>query len=113
MTHSLTQMRSALTRLSLSLVILATAILCTSPINADDEPVATPDPFTVRDAGVYLLSAYGTNLNDRGLFKSTLPGYTLSRRPSASRSDANTRPESSSCTRVNQESTLGSIAARS
>ncbi|MCA9077080.1 MAG: hypothetical protein KDA93_18785 [Planctomycetaceae bacterium] len=90
MTHSLTQMRSALTRLSLSLVILATAILCTSPINADDEPVATPDPFTVRDAGVYLLSAYGTNLNDRGLFKSTLPGYTLSRRPSASRSDANT-----------------------
>lgn len=64
--------------------------LCLRVSRADDDPAATPEPLTVRDAGVYLLSAYGTNLNDRGLFKSTLPGYTLSRRPSAPRSDANT-----------------------
>ncbi|MEZ6145638.1 MAG: hypothetical protein R3B91_09540 [Planctomycetaceae bacterium] len=57
---------------------------------ADDDPVESPEPLTVRDAGVYLLSAYGTNLNDRGLFQSTLPGYTLSRRPSAPRKDSNT-----------------------
>src|SRR5690606_21024310 len=41
------------------------------------------------DVSVFLLSAYGTKLNDRELFQTSLPGYTLSRRPTASRDEAN------------------------
>lgn len=61
------------------------------PITADDgaEPPAGREPLVVRDVAVYLLSAYGTQLNERGLFASTLPGYTLSRRPTASRDSSN------------------------
>ncbi len=74
-------------------ILSAICLFSSSVAYAADESTEspeTPEPLTVRDASVFLLSAYGTTLNDRGLFKSTLPGYTLSRRPSAARSDANT-----------------------
>lgn len=39
--------------------------------------------LTVRDVGVYLVSAHGKKMNDTSLFRSTLPGYMQSRRLSA------------------------------
>ena len=89
MTNTRSVKRYAGTLCFTRLAILASALLPARLTYADDDSVQTPEPLTVRDASVFLLSAYGTNLNDRDLFKSTLPGYTLSRRPSASRSGAN------------------------
>jgi hypothetical protein len=58
---------------------------------ADDAPQAAAggDPLVVRDVSVFLLSAYGSKLNDRDLFPATVPSYMLSRRPAASRDQAN------------------------
>lgn len=72
-------------------VLIGAAVTATST-QADDGPqeaAASGDPLVVRDVSVFLLSAYGSNLNDRELFQTSLPGYTLSRRPIASRDQAN------------------------
>lgn len=43
-----------------------------------------------RDVNVFLLSAHGKKLNDAALFRSTTPGYMLSRRLSADSSESST-----------------------
>jgi hypothetical protein len=72
-------------------VIFGAGIAGTSA-QGDEAPQATAsgNPLVVRDVSVFLLSAYGSNLNDRELFPATVPSYTLSRRPAATRDQVNT-----------------------
>ena len=85
--------RSRMRRSSAHVLLLTgivTTILGPHCLVADDtDRPANGAPLVVRDVAVYLLSAYGTQLNERGLFSSTLPSYTLSRRPTATRDSAN------------------------
>jgi hypothetical protein len=76
---------------SLMAAVLIGAAVAATSAQADDAPqsAVSGDPLVVRDVSVFLLSAYGTKLNDRELFQTSLPGYTLSRRPIASRDQAN------------------------
>jgi len=53
---------------------------------AEKKPAASQ--LLVRDVNVFLVSAHGRKLNDTTLFRSTTPGYMLSRRLSADASDS-------------------------
>ena len=68
------------------MVVCFACILCYMPgLEAGDpakkEPTASQ--LLVRDVNVFLVSAHGKKLNDASLFRSTTPGYMLSRRLSA------------------------------
>tara|TARA_R110002111_G_scaffold262504_1_gene338873 strand:- start:32495 stop:33961 length:1467 start_codon:yes stop_codon:yes gene_type:complete len=53
---------------------------------AEKKPAAAQ--LVVRDVNVFLVSAHGKKLNDTALFRSTTPGYMLSRRLSADASES-------------------------
>ena len=53
---------------------------------AEKKPTASQ--LLVRDVNVFLVSAHGRKLNDTTLFRSTTPGYMLSRRLSADAKDS-------------------------
>lgn len=81
---SRTHHRSARRR-SLSFAGLIVAIACGLPYPAAAQ---TGDELTVRDVCVFRVSAYGTELNPRSLFRSGLPDFVISQRTPAGRKDA-------------------------
>jgi hypothetical protein len=59
-----------------------------SPKPAKKAPESTVK-ITVRDVNLYVMSSYGNSLNNRDLFKSTLPGFIGARRATAERKHLN------------------------
>lgn len=82
------------------LVAAAALLLFAIPVSAADPPKkeepAKPAKsqestarITVRDVNLYVMSSYGNSLNNRDLFKSTLPGFIGARRATAERKHLN------------------------
>ena len=77
------------TRHSLNVMLMVLCFACISFCMLDleaGEPAKkkpTASQLLVRDVSVFLVSAHGKKLNDASLFRSTTPGYMLSRRLSA------------------------------
>ncbi|QDV50951.1 hypothetical protein Enr17x_29960 [Gimesia fumaroli] len=57
-------------------------------LTAGEQKDPTAPRLIVRDVSVFLVSAHGKKLNDAALFRSTTPGYMLSRRLSADASES-------------------------
>lgn len=87
-------------KLPSNLIRAATVVaLLIAPAFSADPPKETDKPtpkaaeatakITVRDVNLYVMSSYGNSLNNRDLFKSTLPGFIGVRRATAERKHLN------------------------
>jgi len=74
-------------------VLGAVAALAADPPKDAGKPAPkaadTSAKITVRDVNMYVMSSYGNSLNNRDLFKSTLPGFVGARRTAAERKHLN------------------------
>ena len=67
----------------LAVVCCLAGLFFVNDLPAGEQKDATASRLVVRDVSVFLISAHGKKLNDAALFRSTTPGYMLSRRLSA------------------------------
>jgi hypothetical protein len=80
---------------ALCMAVFATASLPASEATKEEparppvKAAETTAKVTVRDVNLYVMSAYGNSLNNRDLFKSTLPGFVGARRATAERKQLN------------------------
>ncbi len=82
-----------LLRVAVALAFFAAPVAAADPPKEADKPAPkaaeATAKITVRDVNLYVMSAYGNSLNNRDLFKSTLPGFIGVRRATAERKHLN------------------------